>query len=195
MNKILYRYYRVSRNAKCLAKLISRHSNIINKFISYNYDSNIEEELEKLNFEYNTVTTSEYAEGIFKIYHVHGFLPRKIFFGEPSKIVLNEFDFFKLLNKANWQNRIQKKALKNDICFILGHSLNDPNLKRLLLKRRKNDHIYFFTKYENGNQDNELDALNRIILEDYYSSFNIRIIWLEDWDHIKIVLNRLANDL
>jgi hypothetical protein len=195
MHKILYLHYRVSRNAKCLAKFVNTHSNVISKFISYNYDSNMEEELEKLNFKYDIVTTSEFDERIFNVYHVHGFLPRIRFLGEPSEIVLNEFDFLTLFTKTNWQNRIQEQALKNDICFILGHSLNDPNLKRLLLKQRKNGQIYFFTKYKNNDMDNELDALNRIILEDYYSSFNIRIIWLEDWNHIKVIITKLGNAL
>jgi hypothetical protein len=194
INNILYKNYRVSSNAKCLAKFICSHSEIVNKIISYNYDSNLEEELSKLNFKYNIVTTSEIDEGTFNIYHVHGFLPRKMAFKGSSEIVLSEFDFFKLFNKNNWQNKIQERALKNDICFIWGHSLNDPNLKRLLLKRRKNDQIYFFTKYENDQIDNKLNVLNRIILEDYYSSFNIKILWLEEWEHVNVVIDRLRNE-
>lgn len=195
IKNILYRNYRVSNNAKCLAKFICSHSKIVNKIISYNYDSNLEEELSKLNFKFQIVTTSEIDEKTFNIYHVHGFLPRKNISKGSSEIILSEFDFFKLFNKNNWQNKIQEQALKNDICFIWGHSLNDPNLKRLLLKRRKNDQIYFFTKYENGQIDNKLNVLNRIILEDYYSSFNIKILWLEEWEHVKVVIDRLRNEL
>jgi hypothetical protein len=32
-------------------------------------------------------------------------------------------------------------------------------------------------------------------LEDYYSSFNIKILWLEEWDHVKVVIDRLRNEL
>jgi hypothetical protein len=116
--------------------------------ITYNYDDILEYFLEKKNkINYKFIYYSEMEnKGEFPIYHVHGFLPRKGSLTDKNKIILAEEAYHFLYNNIYiWNNEIQLGKFTNNKCLLIGLSLKDPNLRRLLdaaKKERNNDGVH-----------------------------------------------------
>ncbi len=112
--------------------------------ITYNYDDILEHYLEKDNQEnYRSIYYSETEEpGTIPIYHVHGFLPRNGNLTNKNRIILSEEAYHALYNTSNaWTNKTQLDKFIKNKCLLIGLSLNDPNLRRLLdsAKNERND--------------------------------------------------------
>jgi len=108
--------------------------------ITYNYDDILENCLEKKDQRnYKSVYYSEIEHnGEFPIYHVHGFLPRKGNLTDKNKIILDEEAYhFLYEDPGMWNNKIQSEKFKSNKCLLVGLSLTDPNLRRLLDAAKK----------------------------------------------------------
>lgn len=105
--------------------------------ITYNFDDLVEVDLEKSGAEMRF--RSIYAPGVhanddeLAIYHVHGYLPRKIDLTELNKVVLSE-DYYheQYRNVYDWSNLVQINTFSQANCLFIGTSLTDPNQRRLL---------------------------------------------------------------
>jgi len=138
---------------KLLAEIIRLSSfnegeKFLDCIITYNYDDILEYFLEEKNQRnYKSIYYSEMENNVeFPIYHVHGFLPRKGNLTDKNKIILGEEAYHFLYNKIGvWNNDIQLEKFANNKCLLIGLSLNDPKLRRLLdatKKERNNDEFH-----------------------------------------------------
>lgn len=118
------------------SKLVSAICNATSKtnvesIITYNYDDLVEEELKSRKRSHSSIHGGMrcYAPDI-PVYHVHGILPHKVPF--YSKVVLSEQEYHDIYREAyHWSNVEQLHALCRNVCFFIGLSMTDPNLRRL----------------------------------------------------------------
>lgn len=148
------------------------------------------------------------------IYHVHGFLPRNNNNYEglsKSLLVFSEEGYHNLmLDPYNWSNLVQLNYLRENTCLLIGLSLTDPNLRRLLdiAVRKQESNVckhYVILKREiyhknvlNGNNINDknirkFDIANQKLKEEYYKELGLNVIWVDDYKEIPQILNRIRN--
>lgn len=125
-----------------LARLCAprRSSAGIRAVITYNYDDLLEHHLEAQRVASHTITNGSYQSDAEKlpIYHAHGFLPRPGTDEELGEVVLSEDSYHALyLNPYHWANVVQLNTLTDSTCLFVGHSMSDPNLRRLLEASKK----------------------------------------------------------
>ena len=113
-----------------------RYEKYLDSIITYNYDDVLESFFEERpGTPYKSIFHSEIEfKDQLPIYHVHGFLPRKDDLTVKNKIILSEEKKYHDLYDSidSWNNKIQLEKFENNICLLIGLSLNDPNLRRLL---------------------------------------------------------------
>ena len=110
----------------------------VHSVITYNFDDLLEDALGRIPVEFTSifhdheVPTTE-ALGV---YHVHGFLPRDrrgIQHLDESLIAFSEEVYHQLyVDPYHWTNIFQLNELRSRTCVLIGLSLTDPNLRRLL---------------------------------------------------------------
>ncbi|WP_035347618.1 SIR2 family protein [Alkalihalobacillus hemicellulosilyticus] len=181
----------------------------IKAIINYNFDDLIEKNLDRLRVKYHSV----YSDGVkinsdeLGIYHVHGFLPQnKEEYEDLSKslLVFSEEGYHKLLLEPyNWANMTQLNYLTNDVCLFIGLSMTDPNLRRLLdIASQKNveenpNHYAIlkrFTITSDNNVGDDIMTFNHVneeLQESFFKELGINIIWVESFDDIPLILNRI----
>lgn len=205
MRSILYKNIKATRTlAKTIARCISENydkSNFgIESVITYNYDDLIEQELSILGVDNSPVyegNRNKMEE--FPIYHVHGILPEKE--GPNSKIILCEEDYHDVYKESYlWSTIEQLHALNRTVCFFIGLSMTDPNLRRLLdFSRNIGDksivHYVFLQKkkFSETSTENE-DEKNDEIQEKIMNDFGLNVIWFKDFEDLPKILEKIFLD-
>lgn len=123
----------------------------VKSIITYNFDDLIEESLSKVKLEYKTIYRDEeqHDSDELPIYHVHGFIPGRESFDREASLVFSEEAYHKVYSEPyHWSNLVQLATLRENNCLMIGLSLSDPNLRRLLeiaaQKQSKNCRHYAF---------------------------------------------------
>jgi hypothetical protein len=117
----------------------------VNAVVNYNYDDLLHKHLEASSVQAQAVSRvgERVEQDALPVYHVHGYLPREVVSDPasiPENIVLSEEAYHKLYSSPyDWSNLIQLDHLRNSTCLFIGHSLTDPNLRRLLAIAAKHD--------------------------------------------------------
>ena len=129
MKSILYANTHSSSLIDAIADLVVKSN--VDSIISYNYDDLVEQKVKKAKECYSVYDKSRPEHGnALQVYHVHGFIPQN---GAWSPIVLGEKEYHKIYQEAyNWGNVEQLHSLCRNVCFFIGLSMNDPNLRRLI---------------------------------------------------------------
>lgn len=125
----------------------------LDSIITYNYDDIIETKILEKNMDMSFQTV--YGQSIdtsrsdLKIFHVHGYLPRKENIDDQNKITLGEHVYHEqYTNIYSWNNIVQINKFRDKTCLFIGISLTDPNIRRLLdiantqKKQRKFHYIF-----------------------------------------------------
>ncbi len=109
----------------------------LSSVITYNYDDILEKYITDTDLD--IPFTSIYGPGIKKntldlpIYHVHGYLPRGKKLSKENRIILSENLYHQQYSDIyGWSNLVQLNTFKDKNCLLIGTSLSDPNLRRLL---------------------------------------------------------------
>ncbi len=125
-------------------------------------------------FRYLVPNSKEYFEGsgmpktadIKPIYHIHGSV------SNPNSLILTQDDYFRFQHKENYISRKLFTLLQETTTVILGYSLQDFNLNRILneskytkSEARKGD-IYYVSR-------DKVDDLSRRY---YFSTFGIKVL-------------------
>ncbi len=161
--------------------------------ITYNYDTNLEYLLRKRDIFYTTVyDESSFAikNSVCTIYHVHGLLPYDKFNEEKftSSLVFSESEYFNLYNNPySWNISKQLHDFSFNVCLFIGISLTDPNMKRLLeLSSNPLKFNFIFIKKEK-------EILGPVFkdLTNYYFTYDLIPIWIDNYDEIGAWLNRI----
>ena len=154
--------------------------------ITYNYDTNLEYLLKKRNALYSTIydDNSFTVKGaVATIYHVHGLLPYGKYDQDKftDSIIFNESDYYYLYNNPySWNIAKQLHDFKFNVCFFIGISLTDPDMKRLLeLGQNYLKFNFIFMKKEKGYAERVFDTISS-----YFFTFDLIIIWVNEYSEI-----------
>ncbi|WP_404465702.1 SIR2 family protein [Vreelandella aquamarina] len=192
----------------------------VRSVISYNFDDLLERQLSQNNILFRSFYTESetYDPDELPVYHVHGFLPenRKQYSGlENSVLVFSEEGYHHLYSDSyHWSNLVQLNSLRENNCLMIGLSMTDPNLRRLLdISARnieKSKHFAFMRRLtlENFCYDNDGKKKNQVVdnvkgaedfllrhhalNEELMRELGVKIIWFEDFDEIPLIIESLS---
>lgn len=192
----------------CLPK---RNGVGVQAVVTYNFDDLLEHNFNRYNIEYQSLYSElDYATADnLGIYHVHGFLPRN-----PNKyeqlaeglLVFSEDGYHSLYNDPySWANITQLNFLRENTTLMIGLSLTDPNLRRLLSisnRKNKSKRHYAIMKKEDfikAPNDVEIKAsiissfniINSDLQEKFFEQLGINIIWIEDYKEIPDIIESI----
>lgn len=221
LQKILYsKYsteYKTSPTAlKSISKIIKDFDNV-ESVITFNYDQFIEEALEEEGVKSSTYDGGGVLElGKVPVFHIHGLIARPVDYSKTNlklqsseNITLSERDYHeKYLEDNDWSNIELQHALRRHVCFFIGHSMTDPNLRRLLDYAKKGqengkEHFIFLKKdsflideleikdtkdkVKKNKKENigkkkysKLDEMHMRRMEQLYDELGINIIWFDE---------------
>ena len=112
-------------------------------------------------------------------------------------------------NPYHWSNLIQLSTLKENTCIMIGLSLDDPNLRRLLeIAQTGNNiskHFAFLRRinieeFAEANKSLHSISLQTSFLERHhnlqelmFSELGINVIWFEEFEELPKLLTQLLN--
>jgi hypothetical protein len=189
----------------------------VRSVITYNFDDLVERELEARDLAIRSIfeEVDLAAPEELPIYHVHGFLPenRNNYSNlDRSTLVFSEEGYHHIYGEAyHWSNLIQLASLKETTCLMVGLSLTDPNLRRLLeIAAKSSDrpkHFAFmqrvdlekFTKDDGKSVVRAPIGVSKRFLDRHHSlneevmrELGVNVIWYETYDEIPKILHRIA---
>ncbi len=188
----------------------------VKSVITYNFDDLIERELEERGLLFKSIFEEvelASAEEI-PVYHVHGFLPedRAKYSGlDRSTLVFSEEGYHQIYGEAyHWSNLVQLASLKETSCLMVGLSLTDPNLRRLLEISSKSvdrpKHFAFLRRldFEKFIKDDGRSAIraphnvskrfldrHHSLNEEVMRELGVIAIWYEEYEEIPAILERV----
>lgn len=191
----------------------SRTGAKIKSVLTYNFDDLLERELENRQLAFRSIfeEIDLASPEELPVYHVHGFLPEdrdKYPNIEKATLVFSEEGYHKIYGDAyHWSNLIQLNSLKENACLMVGLSLTDPNIRRLLEISSKSidkpKHFAFLRRvdYESFSKEKGKPivrapgSLVRTFLDRHHSlneevmkELGVNIIWYEDYEDIPKLL-------
>lgn len=113
--------------------LLCAAPNAIQAVVNTNYDSLFESYLDEKHVPFSVIWAADCKcrVGSLPLYHPHGYM--KWAGGPVAPLVLAEEDYLLHSNQPYyWPNVTQLSLLSRSTCTFVGHSLTDPNLRRLL---------------------------------------------------------------
>lgn len=189
----------------------------VRSVITYNFDDLVERELEARGLAIRSIfeEVDLAAPEELPIYHVHGFLPedRTNFTNlDRTTLVFSEEGYHRIYGEAyHWSNLIQLTSLKETTCLMVGLSLTDPNLRRLLeIAAKSTDrtkHFAFmqrvdlekFTKDDGKSVVRAPTGVTKRFLDRHHSlneevmrELGVNVIWYETYDEIPKILHHIG---
>jgi len=159
-----------------LANLCSKN-NCVKSVLNYNYDNSFEIHLRRNSISCRAFWDPAFPEKAEKlaIYHPHGYLP---FPGGPlSKTVIAESDYHgEYAQSDNWANLAQFREFTGSTCLFIGHSMTDPNLRRILRSSKpiaKRWHYAFLPK---ESTPTKYQSMSYALFDSDLSRIGIRVI-------------------
>ena len=212
-SKTLYKNYARNTNSNLL-KAISRLcvARKIRSIVTYNFDSLLEEILCETGLQFKSIYRDMDlpSQNELAINHVHGFLPENSENYEglaESLLVFSEEGYHSLIQDPySWSNIIQLNLLRENTCLMIGLSMNDPNLRRLLaISAKRIDeprHYAISMKQEIKRspnikteiRDKSLQAfanVNQDLQEKTFQQLGVNIVWIESYEEIPSILDSI----
>ncbi|MGY5353533.1 SIR2 family protein [Wenyingzhuangia sp. IMCC45467] len=183
--------------------------------VTYNFDDLIERQLETQSIQHHSI----YSDNDFNdpdelpVYHVHGFLPENtdLYEGlDKSTLVFSEEGYHLIYSDSyHWSNLVQLSNLRDNHCLMVGLSMTDPNLRRLLdIASRNTDktrHFAFmkrltvdeFTIEKEEQVIDNIDGAKKFLdrhhnlNEEIMRELGVSIIWYTDYDEIPEILRKI----
>ncbi|AUB31273.1 SIR2 family protein [Spiroplasma floricola] len=168
----------------------------VKEFWTTNYDNLIEKSMLKLNKKYKKIVTKNnfaFLEPyLTNIYKMHGDIENE------NKIIISrkDYDSYANENLFFWNKLTLELSYKS--CVFVGTSFNDYNLNiilskisTLLDKEEKPNHFIFFEKDKNE----EIFKLQNYKSIDLFKRFNIKTIWLENWNELQNIFKEINNKI
>ncbi|WP_137279096.1 SIR2 family protein [Pseudomonas rhizoryzae] len=207
-----------------LAKMCSprRTGAKIRSIITYNFDDLIERQLLKSSIQFRSIYTegSSYDPDDLPIYHAHGFLPEDQASYQDldgSTLVFSEEGYHYLYSEPyHWSNLVQLNTFRENNCLMIGLSMTDPNLRRLLdissknlenskhfafMKRLSSDDFCFSEKDEDRVQVvQNLRSAEKFLYqhhtlnEELMKELGVTIIWYESHQEIPSLIQKIAQN-
>jgi len=217
LNKVLYRNCKNSSELlKSLAKLCQplRNRIGIKAIINYNFDDLMETNLRTIEVENKPIfrETDLPSNESLSIFHVHGFLPRATENHEEleeSLFVFSEEGYHSvMLDPYHWSNLVQLNYLRENTCLLIGMSMTDPNLRRLLdiaMRKRSNGESRHYVvlkrndlsikaKSPNSKENRSISKFNSVnysLQEEVLKELGLKVIWVEDYSEIPGIMKKV----
>lgn len=186
----------------------------IKAIVTYNFDDLIEINFKRYRIKYKAIYRDFDVANRDEIgiYHVHGFLPRDDSQYEDiskSLLVFSEEGYHNLvLDPYNWSNLAQLNYLRENTCLLVGLSVTDPNLRRLLdiaMRKRESEECKHYvilkrnliSKYSrldtNISVDNikTFDIVNHDLQDEYFKELGLNVIWVNEYEEIPEILRMI----
>lgn len=184
--------------------------------ITYNFDDLLERQLQKNTIHHSCIYTDNesYDPDELPVYHVHGFLPedRKGYDGlDNSTLVFSEEGYHQIYSDSyHWSNLVQLNSFRENNCLMIGLSMTDPNLRRLLdissknierskhfafMKRLSMDEFCYQEKQkvvDNINAAEKFLDRHHTLNEELMKELGVTIIWYESYDDIPKIVNKIS---
>lgn len=192
----------------------------VKSVVNYNFDDLLERQLTTSGISHRSIYTESeaYDPEELPVYHVHGFLPenRKNYNSlEKSTLVFSEEGYHHIYTNAyHWSNLVQLNCLRENNCLMIGLSMTDPNLRRLLdISARsveQNKHFAFMKRldlhefcYEVTNGEQSTIVKNtkgaqkfldthHALNEELMLELGVNIIWYENYGEIPKILHTIS---
>ncbi|MBC7909771.1 MAG: SIR2 family protein [Pyrinomonadaceae bacterium] len=105
----------------------------VNSVISYNYDNLLELAIKDAKVQPIWRADQRLKRGGLPVYHVHGFIPIEGTRSTLDEVVFTEEQYYLAAQNAySWSNLTQIKHLSNSVGLMIGLSVTDRNMRRLL---------------------------------------------------------------
>jgi len=173
--------------------------------ITFNFDDILEANLRSRHIPYYSIysDTDTCSSEYLPIYHVHGYLPRNandIRETANSLLVFSEEGYHAvIIDPYHWSNIIQLNYLRENTCLMVGLSLTDPNLRRLLAiaaRKLTEPKHYAILKRQNvvstGKAASVFVNVDQKLQEESFRELGLKIIWVDDYDEIPGMLISLS---
>jgi Domain of unknown function (DUF4062)/SIR2-like domain len=187
----------------------------IKAVVNYNFDDLLEAHLKKISIRCNPVCTHSYyvEPDQLPIYHVHGFLPRneKDYRIPKGFLVFSEEGYHNLMQDTYyWSNIVQLNCFLESTCLMVGLSVTDPNLRRLLDVAAKNTNMpkhyvllkrLLFSDVLDRYKEKEFRAnvikafisKHHELQEKSFEKLGLNIIWFEKFDEIPRIIDKIRD--
>lgn len=182
----------------------------VRSIITYNFDDLLEYNFEKNKIKFqNKENNTTIEKDHIPIYHVHGFLPRNYDNNDEHHVVFSEDEYHEEYDKTHADETIaQLTALTDSFCLYIGISFTDPNMRRIadvFITRHQNYRTrpkHFIIKQKprhisdwKHNFLSQKKVLEQIMFlqELDAESFGFKIIWVDKFDEINDILNKIKN--
>lgn len=192
----------------------------VKSVVTYNFDDLIERELVNREIVHRSIFEEIEipSQDELPLYHVHGFLPedRSQYPNlNRSTLVFSEEGYHKIYSEPyHWSNLVQLSNLKETTCIMIGLSMTDPNLRRLLeisaMSIDKPKHYAFMKRIDMDEFSKEkkkkivnapLTTIKKFLdrhhslNEEVLKELGVNIIWYETYDDIPKMLNKIAKSI
>lgn len=194
----------------------------VDSVVTYNFDDLLERQLSASSIQLRSIYSESDAHDPdeLPIYHVHGFLPETSdnYEGlDKSTLVFSEEGYHQIYGDAyHWSNLVQLSKLRANTCLMIGLSMTDPNLRRLLeISTRNNDtprHFAFMQRINLERFVSETDlktAKKKTLVKnkkaaqqflDRHHSLNeqimrelgVSVIWFKDFEEVPELLQKIG---
>ncbi|WP_368648384.1 SIR2 family protein [Castellaniella ginsengisoli] len=216
---------RFSLNSELIKEIVNictpmRSGAKVRGVVTYNFDDLLERVLEEREIAHRSIFEEEDLADPeeLPLYHVHGFLPeeRSEYPNlDRSTLVFSEEGYHQIYRDAyHWSNLIQLNWLKETSCLMIGLSLTDPNLRRLLEISTKSvdkpRHFAFMkrTGYDEFAKRGESTLVkapaqmvrkfldrHHNLNEEVLRELGVSIIWYEHYHEIPELLKRIRKSI
>lgn len=192
----------------------------VKSVVTYNFDDLLERQLASNAILHRCIYTDNesYDPDELPVYHVHGFLPedRKLYDGlDNSTLVFSEEGYHQIYSDSyHWSNLVQLNSFRESNCLMVGLSMTDPNLRRLLDISSKNiersKHFAFMKRLsssefcfevENGKKSKiieNIDAAEKFLErhhtlnEELMKELGVTIVWYETYNEIPEIIKSVS---
>lgn len=182
---------------KSVVKCIEKHLTTNSGVITYNYDDLIERTFDvETSINYQTIYKDDEIENKdVNIYHVHGYLPRKgnLKKEQSDSIVLSEQKYNYLFNNPlSWQISNQLTRFRENLCVLVGLSISDPSLRRLLENVKMSNSTRFHYAIMAKKSKTHIPTIKDIVaITKHFERIGIHIIWVENYSDIATIIDSL----
>lgn len=178
-----------------------RDSKPLDSIVTFNFDSLIEENLDRQGLCYKPIFSEDtrFNPGELPVHHVHGYLPRKGEIPPSTEIIFSEDAYHnQFMDPFSWSNLIQLNKLSQNTCLMLGLSLSDPNIRRLLdvANRKKShdllDHYIIKRKPIMPGSNVVVDELALLLEEQDANQLGLNVLWVDSFEEIAPLIREFA---
>ncbi len=194
----------------------------VRSVVTYNFDDLLERQLISDSIQFRSIYTENesYDPDDLPIYHAHGFLPEDQSDYQDlddSTLVFSEEGYHHIYsNPYHWSNLVQLNTFRENNCLMVGLSMTDPNLRRLLDISSKNleksKHFAFMKRLTvndfcfNGAKAKKNQVIENIksaekFLEQHHTlneelmrELGVTIVWFENYDDIPDIIERVVSN-